>query len=547
MSQMSISATGALAATRPEVRAAGGRWLVALSVSIGTVMGALDSSIVSVATPDMRGSLGATLEDMTWVTTGYLIAAVVVMPLAGFLGRMFGQKRAYLFALSLFLVGSALCAASRSLGTLVLFRALQGLGAGALQPLEQTILRQTFSSPREQSTATAIFGLAVAAGPAAGPTVGGLILEHSTWPWIFLINLPIGLVGMVLVARFVSEPADVVAYNRQQALQHRANLDWVGIALMVVGVASLEYVIEQGPSCDWFDSKLIFGAAMVAVVALSSFVLWERSAKVPAVAIHLFGNRVFCAATLIGGAMFAVMLAITFLLPVFLQELLGFTPTQAGLTVMPRALAMLITMPLVGRLTRFVSRRFIVAAGILLVVGSTYQMSHYDLDTSSGTVVSALIFSGIGFACLFVNLTTIAMSTVDRQRLADAAGLNSLARQIGGSLGLAILGTALPRSTEQARRALLAQLVDGRAQVLERLATLKLGLVAHGVDPASAPAGAAQQLMGTTMRQASVIGFEQMFFAAALVFLAVLPLVSLIPRQSATPGMPPGGRTGGHP
>ena len=241
--------TAAAAFAAPAARAPVNKWLVTLSVTFGTLMGAIDTSIVAVATPHLTSALGATVEEMTWVTTGFVIATVVVMPLTAFLGRFFGQKRVYLFSLGLFVLGSALCGLARSLPMMVACRALQGMGAGALQPTEQAILRQTFP-PEEQGMAMALFGLAVVVGPAAGPALGGWLLDNYAWQWIFYINLPIGLLGVFMVSRFVHEPEDIRRENKSRAEAQRKNLDWQGIALMTIGLASLQYVLEEGSSND---------------------------------------------------------------------------------------------------------------------------------------------------------------------------------------------------------------------------------------------------------------------------------------------------------
>src|SRR5512138_769896 len=250
------------------------RWVVAISVTFGTLMGTIDASIVNVAVPHLQAGVGATVEEITWVATGFAIATVLVMPLTAFLGRLFGQKRVYLIALGLFVLGSVLCGLARSLETLVAFRILQGLGAGALQPTEQAILRQTFP-PKEQGMAMAIFGMAVLIGPALGPTLGGYIVDHASWPWIFYVNVPVGALGLFMVSRFVHEPPDITSANRVAAARERRSLDWAGIGLIAVGLASMQFMLEEGNRHDWFDSPLIVGCLLVSVFALAAFVIRE--------------------------------------------------------------------------------------------------------------------------------------------------------------------------------------------------------------------------------------------------------------------------------
>src|SRR3954447_5825122 len=313
---MSEAAAIPMPRTLAPARAPTNKWLVTVSVSFGTLMGAIDASIVNVALTHIRGAVGATLEEITWISTAFVIATVLVMPLTAFLGRLVGQKRLYMASLVLFLVGSALCGMARSLETLVVFRVIQGFGAGALQPTEQAILRQTFP-PKEQGMAMALFGLAVVVGPAAGPALGGIIVDNYSWPWIFYINLPIGILALFMVSRFVHEPDDIRRANLERARQERSNLDWIGIALMTLGLGCLQYVLEEGSRNDWFQSTAISSCAFAAVFILAAFTVRELTAPHPAVDLSLFRDRVFLSGTLIGGIMFAILMSITFLLPVF--------------------------------------------------------------------------------------------------------------------------------------------------------------------------------------------------------------------------------------
>jgi DHA2 family multidrug resistance protein len=529
VSTAAITSFPAAVATRAPVN----KWIVTLSVTFGTLMGAIDTSIVAVATPHLTGALGATVEEMTWVTTGFVIATVVVMPLTAFLGRFFGQKRVYLFSLAMFVLGSALCGLARSLPMMVACRALQGLGAGALQPTEQAILRQTFP-PEEQGMAMALFGLAVVVGPAAGPALGGWLLDNYAWQWIFYINLPIGLLGIFMVTRFVHEPEDIRRENHARAAAQRKNLDWQGIALMTIGLASLQYVLEEGSSNDWFASHTIAIMSFVAVFVLAAFVIRELTAPVPAVDLSLFKDRVFLSGTLIGAVMFAILMSITFLLPLFMQQLLGFPALASGQALMPRALAMMVGIPIVGRLYNRVQPRILVIIGVLLVALSAYLMSHYTLATSGRSVVAAIVVQGFGFAAIFVPLTTVALAGIPRYRLTDATGLNSLLRQIGGSLGLAAFATLLPHFTAAARSGLAAHADPGRPEMIARMHALQSGLMARGLDAGAARLGAARIIDGTLAQQAAVLAFERMFLFAGIAFLFVIPLALLLRKGQGT-------------
>jgi DHA2 family multidrug resistance protein len=500
------------------------KWLVALSVTFGTLMSTIDASIINVAVPHLRGSLGATVEGVTWVSTGFIIATVIVMPLTAFLGRFFGQKRVYMMALLLFVLGSGLCGLARSLPALVAFRVVQGLGAGALQPTELAILRQTFP-PKEQGMAMALFGVAVVIGPAFGPTLGGYIVDNHSWPWIFYINLPVGALALVMVNAFVHEPEDIRAVNEAMAAKQRKNMDWAGIGLLAVGVSILQYVLEEGQKNDWFDSNVITGLAVLSVVALAAFAIRELTAQAPAVNIRLLSDVVFTSGTLFSAMMFAMLFSVTFLLPVFMQEVLGFTAVQSGLALMPRALVMMVAMPIIGRVYNIVSPRLTAGFGVVLFAITGYMMSHYTLDTSSRDIMAVLLLQGIAFACLFIPITTVPLARIPRHKLADATGLNALIRQVGGSLGLAMFASVIPRFTKIAFAALAAHVAPSEPAAMERFGRMTAAVQAQGYDHGTAQAMAAKMMSGVVGQQAMVMVFEKMFLGAGLLFLGVLPLL----------------------
>jgi DHA2 family multidrug resistance protein len=521
---VSTGATMAEVGSLPAVRRPTNKWLVTVSISFGTLMGAIDSSIVNVALPHIRGAVGATVQEITWITTGYAIALVLVMPLTAFLGRQFGQKRVYLACLVLFLIGSALCGIARSLTSLVLYRGLQGLGAGALQPTEQAILRQTFPL-REQGMAMALFGMAVMLGPAIGPTLGGYIVDRWHWSWIFYINLPVGLLGLFMVTTFVHEDPKIRAANQTRAEQERKHVDWQGIALMSVGLASLEYFLEEGSRLDWFQSRTIVVVFATAILALVAFVWREMTAPAPAVNLRLFRDPVFTSGTLIGALMFAILMANMFLLPIFMQELLGFTATQSGLALMPRVLVMMVATPIVGRLYNVIPPRIVIAAGVLFFAWGAWMMGSLTLQSGSSDIIAAIVVQGVGFACLFVPLTTVALSTIPRERMTDATGLNSLLRQIGGAIGLAIFATLLERWADVARTGLIPHLTASDPGVTSMLARMQQGFVGRGMDPVTAHGAALEALNGMVQRQAMMLSFDRVFVLAGVVFLFVLPLL----------------------
>jgi DHA2 family multidrug resistance protein len=518
------------------VRQKPNKWLVTLSITFGTLMGAIDSSIVAVALPHMMGSLGATVQEITWISTGYIIANVVVMPFTAFLGRLFGQKRVYMACLMLFLAGSILCGMARSLTSLLVYRALQGLGAGALQPTEQAILRQTFSA-KEAGMAMALFAMAVMLGPAVGPTLGGFIVDNYSWPWIFYINVPVGLLGLVMVAAFVHEDEEIVAKNRELAEKQRKNVDWWGIGLLVVGLCTLQYVLEEGETDDWFNSRLIAVMFAVSMVVIAAFVIRELTCEVPAVNIRLFKDPVFLSGTMISSLMFALLMATMFLLPLFMQTLLGFTATDAGFALMPRVFVMMAAMPIVGRIYNIVSPRLVIGIGVILVGFGAYEMSHFTLDTSQHGVIMALITQGVGFACLFVPLTTVSLSSIPRHLMADATGLNSLFRQVGGSIGLAVAATMLSRFGAETRTALISHVTGTDPAAVMRLRQMSGALAARGMDATSARDVALRAIDGAVTRQATLISFERVFLLAGILFILVLPLLAFLKAPKTEEGV----------
>jgi DHA2 family multidrug resistance protein len=524
VSTASATLPAAIAPSRPATN----KWLVTVAVSFGTLMGAIDMSIVNVALPQIRGAVGATVQEITWISTGFVIATVVVMPLTAFLGRFFGQKRVYLASLALFLAGSALCGVAGSLEALVFYRVLQGLGAGALQPTEQAILRQTFP-PEEQGMAMALFAMAVLVGPAVGPTLGGYIVDHSHWSWIFLINLPIGVLGFFMVWRFVEEPEDILAANRAAAVEQRKNLDWQGIALMSVGLATLQYLLEEGQRNDWFESPLITGCALVSLLSLAAFTWRELTAPVPAVNLRLFKDPVFSSATLVAGVVYAMLMASLFLLPVFMQELLGFTAMQSGTALMPRVGFMLLVTPLVGRIYNRVAPGVLVCTGLLLGALGSWMLGQVTLQTTARGILLPLALQGVGFGFLFVPLITVALTNVPRARATEGTGLNSLVRQIGGSVGLAVFATLLSRYQVHARHAVIANVAAENPLTAERLSLLQAGLVARGgFDAVTAKRAALAALDLQVAEQAAVLAFERVFFVLGVLFIAALPLLLFI-------------------
>jgi MFS transporter, DHA2 family, multidrug resistance protein len=531
-----LNAVQALGLTRP-ARPKHNKWLITVSITFGTLMGAIDSSIVSVAMPHMMGTLGSTVQEITWISTGYIIANVVVMPFTGFLGRLFGQKRVYMACLVLFLLGSILCGTARTLSALIIYRAVQGFGAGALQPTEQAILRQTFPA-KEQGMAMAVFAMAVMLGPAIGPTLGGWIVDNYAWPWIFYINVPVGILGLGMVWAFVREDEEIIAKNRELAEAQRSNIDWWGIGLLVAALCSLQYFLEEGQQDDWFQSATITVAFFAAITLSVAFVIRELTCDVPAVNIRLFKDPVFLSGTLIGALMFALLMATMFLLPLFMQQLLGFTATDAGFAMMPRVFVMLIATPIVGRIYNRVSPRVVIAVGVLFIAYGAWDMSHFSLQSGQHDVILAIMTQGLGFSCLFVPLSTVALTSIPRHKMADATGLNSLFRQIGGSVGLAVGATLLTRYGASARGSLVAHVTPANPAAVARLQGLTAMFEGRGLDATGAHDTAMRAMDGVVTQQATLLAFDRVFLLAGIAFLVVLPLLFFLKTPEAKKDQP---------
>ncbi len=517
-------------------RAPVNKWVVAVSIAFGSLMATIDASIVNVALPNIRGELGASIQEITWISTAYMIAMVLVMPLTGFLGGFFGQKRVYLFSIVLFVLGSALCGTAHSLTALIFYRILQGLGGGALQPTQQAILRQTFP-PEEQGIAMAMFAMVVMIGPAVGPVLGGWITDNYSWPWIFYINLPVGIIGIMMTLSNVHEPDDVRVANRARAQIMRKNLDIAGIVLMVIGIGALQYLFEEGPQDDWFDSIGIRIAAFTCLFSLAAFVIRELTATAPVVNLRLFKDPTFASATFVSFVMFGMLMGSMFLLPVFTQESLHYTATLSGVVLLPRTLAMMFVSPFVGRMYNKVQPAFIVGFGVLLFSVGSWQLSKITIDTSSHEMILPLVITGAAFACLFVPLTTAALSRIERHLMADAAGLNSFVRQVGGSVGLTVFATLFTNYATEARAAIATHITTLRPEVVVQFAAAKAGFIAHGYNAASAAAAAGRAIGGAMYQQSTVLSFDRVFLLQGILFLGVIPLLFLVrvPRITSAP------------
>jgi MFS transporter, DHA2 family, multidrug resistance protein len=450
------------------------------------------------------------------------------MPLTNWLSVRFGRKRVYLVSLVVFTASSFMCGVSSTLGELILWRLVQGMGAGTLQPLAQAIFREAFP-PDEQGIAMGAFGFVVLSGPAIGPTLGGWVTDNYSWPWIFFINIPIGIIGFVVAVRVLRDPPHMRGGRQMQ-------VDGMGIGLLAVGLAALQIVLEQGETEDWFSSPFIAITAAVSALSLAGFVWRELSFDSPAVDLRILKNVPFTAGSIMGGMLGIGLFAGLFLLPQYMQLMLGFSATQAGIALMPRSLAMMAMMPVAGILFNRLGPRLMITTGLVLVAYSQWVMGHFTLQTSAVQILSPQLVQGVGFAVMFVALSTTALAGIERRKMTSATGLYNLIRQLGGSFGTALVVTLLNRKTAAARAALVVSATPYSQPFMDRWHALTGALVRRGYAEETARAAALGLIDRIVQIQAIMIAYDYIFIGIGLLFLACLPLAIFLKAPPQLPG-----------
>ncbi len=503
------------------------RYLIAFAVTLASVMELVDTSIVNVAIPHMMGNLGATLEEIAWVSTGYIVANVIVLPMTSFLSDLFGRRNYYTGSIALFTAASFFCGHAGSLESLIFWRVVQGIGGGALISTAQAILFDVFPI-EERGTSTAIFGIGVMVGPLLGPTLGGWLVENYSWPWIFYINLPLGVIAGVLCWQFVPEPSAKV--------KRRDGIDWLGIFFLALGIGALQIMLERGQSKDWFDSREIILEAILACVGLVSFVWRELLAEHPMVDIRLLKNRQMAVGLAFALVLGFALYASVFVLPVFLQGLLGYTAFDTGMVMFPGAIASAVTMGFVGRLMGKMDSRKLVVAGVLLYLVSMIQHSHYTLEIGLHDTLLPIILRGIGMGLVFVPLTALTVADLKPQQMAQGTGLFNLSRQLGGSLGIAAAASLVTHFTEKARSGMLPHLGIGDPIVEGWLQRVTAGLLHTGASLQQAQARALEILSLKLQQQAALLAYDKIYLTMGIVFTCALPLLLLFRTGKVTGG-----------
>ncbi len=500
------------------------KWLVTLTVMLPTIIEILDISVANVALGHIQGSLSAGLDEVTWVLTSYLVSNAIIIPITGWLAGTFGRKRYLIFSLGLFTFSSFMCGAAPNLETLIFFRILQGLGGGALQPLSLSILFETFP-PKEHGMAMAVFGIGVVFGPILGPLLGGYITDAISWRWIFYINLPLGGLAVLMAFLFIIDPPYI---KRQET-----RIDYWGLGLLTLGLGCLQLVLDRGERLDWFDSSFITGLSIVAAICLLLFVLVELKVTHPVVDLRIFKNRSFSSGNMIMFLGFFAFFGSIVLLPLYLQNLMGYTAFLAGLVLGPGGMATLFLMPVVGRLIGRLDSRYMVSFGVLINAYALFLMSRFNLEADFWAIIWPRVVQGIGISFFFVPLSTLTMSSIPKPQMGNGSAIFNLLRNLGGSFGVAFITTALSRRAQFHHHHLSEGFSIFDFKLQQAVPALQGFLQGRGVEGTTAQRGALEILYGQLQKQAAMLSFNDVFFLLFLFFLGLVPLIWVI-RRGAT-------------
>jgi len=510
-------------------------WAIALSVTIATFMEVLDTSIANVALPHIAGSLGATQHESTWVLTSYLVSNAIVLPISAWLSTVFGRKRFYMSCVVLFTVSSIVCGMATSLGMLIVFRVLQGAGGGGLGPSEQGILADTFP-PRQRGMAFAIYGMAVILAPAIGPALGGWITDHYNWRWLFFINIPAGILSLILTYRMIDDPPYLVR-ARNATRKRGLNLDFMGLLLIATFLGPLQIMLDRGEEADWFQSHLILALGIVSAASMLALVWWEWIHKRPVVDLRLFRHRTFALATLLMFVLGFVLYGSIVLLPQYVQVVLGWSAAQAGMVLSPGGATLMLLMPLVGLLVSRVDARWLIAFGFLISALALYHMTVIDQQIDFRTAMMLRVYTACGLAFLFVPLNTIAYTGVPAEKNDDVSSMINLARNIGGSVGIALSSTIVSRRMQQHHHDLAMHTTRYDLRLREFSGQVTSMLHLRGLSHAGALDQAYARIYQGLQGQATTLGYIDAFYVMAVISALMIPLVFLMKRSDPGRGM----------
>lgn len=502
------------------------KWVIAITAALGAILEVIDTSIVNVAMPDIQGNLGSTLAEVGWISTGYACANVVMIPLTAWLGDRFGRKRYLVFSLAGFTAASMFCGMAANLPMLIAARVMQGLCGGGLLAKAQSILFETFPKS-EQPAAQAMFGIGVIAGPALGPVLGGYLTDTMGWRWIFFINLPFGILAILMALVFL--PRD------EAPERDHPKVDWPGIGLLVVGLACLQTMLEEGQQEDWFSSRFIVTMAIGAFLGIAFFIRRELSAEHPAVDLRVLRHRSLAAGSIyslvLGMGLYGVMFAV----PIFVQDYLHFTAARSGLLLMPGAIASAVMMILMGRISGRIDARLLIAAGAAILVVSAVMLARINPDTGTASLFWPLVLRGFGTVAMFLPLSLATLGDLPKRDIAAGSGFYNLMRQMGSSIGIALITTTLAHR-ESVHRAILAEKITmARPETVSRLNLYAGAFQRHTSDPVMAHDQALSVLDHLLNSQSLLLSFADVFLYVAIAFVLTLPLIFLLGKGSDKP------------
>ena len=506
-------------------------WLVAATVMLATFMEVLDTTVVNVSLPHIAGNLSSTVDEATWALTAYLVSNAIILPMGGWFCMWMGRKRFYMLCVALFTISSFLCGVAPTLGLLIFFRVLQGLGGGALQPVAQAILVESFPI-QKRGMAMAMFGIGVVFAPIIGPTLGGWITDNYSWRWVFFINIPIGILSLALTSALVFDPPYLIRKRIKDGLR----IDYIGFSLLTLGLGALQVVLDQGQKEDWFSSHYIAAFAAITVVCLTAIVFWELRQSQPVIDFRVLKDRTFAISTVTMLLLGVVLYGSTTLMPVLLQTLLGYTSLLAGLVLSPGGIVVVICMPIVGLMLRRIQPRWLVIFGVAASASGLFIMSGFNLYIDYKTAVWSRCVQSLGMAFLFVPISTMAFAFIPKTKTNYATGLFNLARNIGGSIGIAMVTTMLSRRSQFHQARLVEHLTPYDFAYRQSLAGAAQVLTVHGASPPDAAAAANGLMYGSMLRQGGMLAFSDAFWLMAMLFLLVIPMMFLVKKTGPARG-----------
>jgi DHA2 family multidrug resistance protein len=495
-------------------------------------MEVLDTSIASVTLPHIAGSLSASTNEATWVLTSYLVANAVILPSSSWFSLKFGRKNFLLFCIIVFVISSFLCGAATSLGWILIARTIQGAGGGALQPISQAILLESFP-PEKRGTAMAIFALGVVVAPVLGPTLGGWLTDQYSWRWAFYINIPVGIIAVMMISKFVEDPPYIKSAKA-------GRIDAIGLGLLAVGLGALQIVLDKGQEDDWFGAVWLRWAVVAVVIAFAAFLIRELKIRNPLVNLKVFKNRNFAIGCLLIALLGSVIYGLVSLLPLFYQTLMNYTASSAGIAVSPRGIGAVMVMPLAAILSSRVDNRWLIAVGFAILGSTAVWMAGVNLQMSQWTLTWPIIFSGVGSGLVFVTLSTLAMGTLPKEQIGNASGLYNLFRNIGGSVGISIVNTVVSRHS-QTHRLELSRHTNGNLWFQQALARIQ-GLMSLHASSHAAKMRAYALIERLLDQQAAVYSYVDDFRYVALLCFLCAPIVFFVKKVKPKAG----GASAGH-